>query len=138
VRNRISQTWVARILIGFVLLINVQSALVFWLKPSQFAPAYELTGIPGHAAIRGFAILFLMWNVPYVVAFINPVKYRVSLYEAITMQTLGLVGETIIFWTLPTGHLTLKESIWRFILFDGAGVIALMLVIWITRKNQRK
>lgn len=131
--NRI---WGARILIGLVLLINVQSAVVFFANPARFAPAYELSGIPGAAAIRGFAVLFLMWNVPYVVALINPVKYRVSLYEAVTMQSLGLVGESIIFWTLPAEHIVLRGSILRFILFDGAGLVALIAAAWISKTSE--
>lgn len=91
-----ARIWVARILIALVLFINVQSALAFFVYPARFAPAYELSGISGAAAIRGFAVLFLMWNVPYVVALVNPVKYRISLFEAIAMQTIGLVGELLI------------------------------------------
>lgn len=134
----VSRVWVARILIGVVLLINVQSALVFWLHPVQFAPAYELYGIPGQAAIRGFALLFLMWNVPYVVALINPVKYRVSLYEAIAMQSIGLVGETFILLTLPMVHIILQGSILRFILFDGAGLVALVIAAFVTKISHNR
>jgi hypothetical protein len=136
VRSDVSRIWVARVLIGLILLINVQSALVFWLDPGLFAPAYELSGIPGEAAIRGFAILFLMWNVPYGVALINPVKHRVSLYEAIAMQGIGLIGESLILWGLPEKYIILRESIWRFVLFDGAGLVVLViaaLIIWKTK-----
>jgi hypothetical protein len=132
-----SRIWIGRVLIGLVLLINVQSALVFFFNPARFAPAYELFGIPGQAAIRGMAVLFLMWNVPYVVALINPVKYRISLYEAIAMQTIGLVGESIIFSTVPVEYIVLRGSIWRFILFDGAGLATLIIAAWITRNIPR-
>jgi hypothetical protein len=126
----------ARVLIGLVLFINVQSALVFWLNPTLFAPAYELYGIPGWAAIRGFAVLFLMWNVPYAVALINPARHRVSLYEAITMQSIGLVGESLILSTIPLTNAMLRSSILRFILFDGAGLIILAIAAWTTRKTK--
>jgi hypothetical protein len=92
-----------------------------------------LTGIPGKAAIRGFAILFLMWSVPYLVAFINPAKYRLSLYESIIMQSLGLIGESLIFWTLPHEHVILRDSIYRFIIFDCGGLVALLSAAWITK-----
>jgi len=117
-------------------MINVQSALVFWLNPGLFAPAYELSGIPGDAAIRGLAVLFLMWNVPYVVALINPVQHRISLYEAIVMQGIGLIGESLILWGLPHKNNILRESIWRFILFDGCGLVALVIAAWTTRKTK--
>ena len=80
-----SRTWLARVLIGLVLLINIQSAVVFFVQPESYAPAYELAGIPGRAAIQSLAVLFIMWNVPYFIALINPLKYRISLYEAIAM-----------------------------------------------------
>ena len=124
--------WIARFLIGLVLFINVQSAVVFFANPAGFAPAYELSGTPGVAAIRGFAVLFLMWNVPYAVAFVNPQKYRVSLYEAIAMQAIGLIGESIILMGLPEEHAILNASILRFILFDGMGLMALILAARVT------
>jgi hypothetical protein len=128
-----SRGWIARILIGLVLLINGQSALVFFTNPSRFAPAYELSGIPGEAAIQGFAVLFLMWNVPYLVALVDPIKYRISLYEAIVMQSIGLIGESLILSGLPREYTILRNSILRFIIFDGCGLIALLAAAWITR-----
>jgi hypothetical protein len=125
--------WLARTLIGMVLTINVQSALVFLANPAGFTPAYELTGISGQAAIRGFGTLFLMWNIPYLVALIHPIKYRISLYETIAMQSIGLIGESWILWSLPVGHSILRDSIFRFIMFDGGGLIALILAAGITK-----
>jgi hypothetical protein len=77
-----------------------------------------------------------MWNVPYVVALINPVKHRVSLYEAIAMQGIGLIGESFILWGLPEKYFILQESTWRFILFDGAGLAALIIAAGIIRKTK--
>ena len=132
----LSRIWVARALIGMVLAINVQSAIAFFADPARFAPAYELSGVSGTAAIQGFAVLFLMWNVPYVVALLHPQKYRVSLYEAIAMQSIGLIGETLILSQLPVEHITLRTSILRFIIFDGAGLIALLFALWITKTSE--
>jgi hypothetical protein len=131
--SKVPRIWIARLLIGLVLIINIQSALVFFANPERFTPAYELSGIPGEAAIRGFAVLFLMWNVPYAVAVINPVKYRVSLYEAIAMQSIGLIGESFILWTIPHEHIFLRNSILRFIIFDGVGLVALIVAAWVTK-----
>ena len=127
--------WLARTLIGIVFIINVQSAVVFFANPAKFAPAYELTGISGQAAIRGFAVLFTMWNVPYFVALINPIKYRVSLYEAITMQIISLTGESLILQSLPTEHTILRDSILRFIVFDGSGLVSLISAALITKPD---
>jgi len=68
--------WIARLLIGFVTAWNLQAAFVFIFAPSGFVRAYELSGIPGEAAIRGFGILFLMWNVPYLFAVKDPIRYQ--------------------------------------------------------------
>lgn len=130
-----TRRWIARVLIGLVLVWNVQAALTFLIWPSSFAWAYELSGIPGEAAIRGTGVLFLMWNVPYVPALWHPIRYRLALVLAWTMQLVGLVGETLILVTLPSGHATLGASVLRFILFDAAGLILLGIAWWLTRRD---
>ena len=124
-----------RILISLVLAMNVHCGIVFVSNPHKYATAYELSGIPGEAAIQGFGILFLMWNIPYLVALINPRAQRISLYQAIIMQSIGLFGESYIYLTLPLGHPTLSNSIFRFIVFDGGGLLALVLTLIITREK---
>jgi hypothetical protein len=121
----------SRFLVGLVLFINLQCAFDFILNPDRFAPMYELIGIPGMAAIQGFGVLFIMWNIPYAVAMVNPVKFHISHYEAIIMQTIGLVGESLIYNNLPTNYTILRDSILRFIVFDGAGLVALVIAAWI-------
>ena len=103
----------------------------------MYAPWYELQGAAGEAAIRGFGVLFLMWNVPYVAALIHPHKQRTSLYEAIIMQTIGIVGEAFILWSLPIEHAIARGSIVRFVIFDGGGLIALLLTAWVIRGIRR-
>jgi hypothetical protein len=124
----------ARLLIGIVLLWNVQCALAFLLMPATFAPGFELSGAAGAAAVRGMGVLFLMWNVPYAVALWHPVRRRVSLYEAVAMQAIGLVGESLILWSLGGAHPVAAGSVTRFIAFDGAGLVLLVLAAWITRR----
>jgi len=126
--------WAARLLVGAVLLINVQCALLFLWQPAAYAPGFELTGVVGEQIVRAIGLLFLMWNVPYAVAFIDPQKYRVSLYEAIAMQAIGLFGETLLLLGLPPSHLALRATVTRFIAFDGSGLLALLLAAWVTRR----
>jgi hypothetical protein len=126
--------WLGRLLIGVVLLWNVQCALAFLLAPATFAPGFELSGAPGAAAVRGMAVLFLMWNVPYAVALWHPVRHRVSLYEAVAMQAIGLIGESLILLSLGGAHPVAAGSVIRFIAFDGAGVVLLILAAWVTRR----
>ena len=128
----------ARILIGAVLLINVQAATAFLIWPDRYAASFELSGAVGESALRGMAVLFLMWNVPYAVALWNPLRYRISLYEAIAMQTIGVVGETIIYLSLPDIHIQARSAIWRFILFDGLGLLALIAAAILTKRGKNQ
>ena len=127
--------WFARLLVGFVLFMNIESAVVFLINPGKYAPAYELFGIPGNVAIQGFGVLFLMWNVPYSLAFVHPVKFITSLFEAVLMQFIGLIGESYILVRLPTGYPTLQTSITRFLIFDGLGFLGLLLAVVMTREK---
>jgi hypothetical protein len=127
----------SRFLIGLVLIINVQCAVWFLINPTYYAPFYELTGIPGETAIQGFGILFLMWNVPYALAAYHPIKFQISLFEAVLMQSIGVLGETKIFLGLPTGYPILKSAIKRFIVFDGMGLILLIIASYMTIKMTR-
>jgi hypothetical protein len=124
--------WIGRILIGWVFFTNIQCAILFILFPGYFVQGFELTGVAGNAAVRGFGILFLMWNVPYGVALLQPRKYRISLLEAVGMQAIGFIGETTLLFLFPQGHAYIRETINRFIIFDGAGLVLLVLSAWIT------
>jgi hypothetical protein len=126
----------ARILVGVVLLWNVQCALVFLLWPERFAAGFQLSGPAGEAMLQGMGVLFLMWNVPYAVAFWNPVRHRISLFEATAMQAIGLVGEILILISLPVGYEIASTSITRFVYFDAAGLLALLAAILVLRGSQ--
>jgi len=125
----------ARCLIAAVFLVNVQCALAFLLWPGEYAPSFELGGVAGAAMVRGLGVLFLMWNVPYAVALWNPVRHRNFLFVALAMQVIGLVGETLIFASLPTTSEILRASLVRFIVFDGLGLLALAAAAWLVRKS---
>jgi hypothetical protein len=88
--------------------------------------------------LRGLGVLFVMWNVPYVVALWHPVRHRISLYEALAMQTIGMVGESIIYLSLPAIHDLLRASIVRFIGFDTLGLVLLAVAAWITRRSKNE
>jgi hypothetical protein len=131
--NISTRLWVARLLIGIVILWNLQSAFVFIFNPSRFVQAYELSGTAGEAAIRGFGILFLMWNVPYLFALKDPLRYQLALTFALLMQSIGLIGESYILSTVAIEHILLRNSILRFIIFDGLGLLLLAIAYWITK-----
>jgi hypothetical protein len=125
--------WLGRALIGAVFIWNVQCAAAFLVVPAVYAPGFELSGAAGEAMVRGVGVLFLMWNVPYFVALLNPIRHRTSLYEALAMQAIGLAGESLILWALAGGHLVASRTIARFIAFDGVGLVLLIVAAWITR-----
>lgn len=124
----------ARILIGAVLLINLQAAVVFVLNPTAYTPGFEVSGVPGNKLVQGMGILFLMWTVPYFFAFFQPVRNKVSLITAVMMQAIGVMSESLLLLTLPEGHLPLVNTAQRFIAFDAAGLAALLIALWITLK----
>lgn len=128
----------ARIFIGVVILFNLQAAVVFLLWPDQYITSFELEGAVGGAMLRGLGVLFVMWNVPYAVALWHPIRNRISLYEALAMQTIGLVGEAAIFLNLASHHDLLRSSILRFIGFDTLGLVLLAVAAWITRRSKNE
>lgn len=85
--------------------------------------------------MRGVGLLFLMWNVPYALALWRPARHRLSLYEATAMQAIGLVGETYIRSGIPIEYVALRGGLARFIAFDGAGLILLLLAIWLIKQT---
>jgi hypothetical protein len=128
--------WIARLLIGLVTAWNLQAAFIFIFSPSGFVRAYELSGLSGEAAIRGFGILFLMWNVPYLFAVKDPARYQLALTFALLMQSVGLIGESYILSTLTVDHTILQDSILRFVVFDGAGLF-LLAVAWLVLRKKK-
>lgn len=130
-----ARVWVARLLIAIVLFWNLQAAILFMLKPAAFAPAFQLEGIPGRAAVAGFGILFLMWQVPYAFALLHPVRFKISVWTALIMQAIGVVGESLLLFTIPTEYQPLRGSIIRFVLFDGAGVLSLLAALILVRRH---
>ena len=116
-----------RVLIFLVLAMNLQCALTYIFNPLPYVAPFELSGEPGRAAVIGIGILFVMWQVPYVFALAHPLRNRYSLLEAVLMQSIGLVGETLLLQTIPLTHPALRASILRFIIFDAAGLLLLLV-----------
>jgi len=130
-----TRLWIGRFLILVVFFWNVQAAVLFLLRPQDYTPGFELGGVPGQSIIQGIGLLFLMWNVPYFVALLNPVKFRVSLIEAILMQAIGVIGESILRAVLPSGYALIESSVARFIWFDAGGLLLLLAAWAATRKK---
>ena len=130
--------WISRGLVFVVLFQNLQASLLFWFYPSSYSPAFELHGPIGETFIKSLAVLFFMWNVPYVFAVIDPIRFKIALLEAVLMQSIGVIGESIIYIQLPNSLFILKQSIRRFILFDAFGLILLVLALGIIQNQARR
>lgn len=127
-----------RLAFALVFAINVQCAVSFVLWPDAFAPSFEVTGIPGAAAVQGLGIAFLMWNATYPVVIANPLRFRAVAIIVLVQQAIGLVGESWLRLGLPDGHAALTASIDRFVAFDGAGFVlmtaAFCWLLWVERQ----
>ncbi len=129
------QLWLVSVLIGIVLFFNLQCALAFLWRPQAYMAGFGLDGEAGAGMTRALGLLFVMWNVPYIFACVHPIKYRISLIEALIMQAIGLAGET---WILFRGNYQsamIQSSVERFILFDGIGLVLLILAFALTSRG---
>ncbi len=130
--------WVARACIVLVLVVNLQCAVAFVVSPHAYTGSFQLTGPEGATMVRSMGLLFLMWNVPYAVAAWHPWRHRVSLVEAVIMQAIGLVGEALMLQALPpVGYAALRATGERFVRFDAAGLLLLLLAWSCIARRQR-
>ncbi len=129
-----SRLFLPRLLIFLVLAMNLQCALAYIFNPLPYVAPFELSGEPGRAAVVGIGILFVMWQVPYVFALVHPERNRRSLLEAILMQAIGLVGESLLLRSIPLAHTALRASILRFIIFDAGGLLPLFTAAALTNR----
>ena len=129
--------WIARIAVGAVFAMNVWCALDFIINPSAYAPAYELTGVAGQAAVQGLGVAFLMWNVTYPLVIARPSTHLTLYAVVLAQQVVGLVGETVISLSLPSGHVTLAAALERFIVCDGIGLLVMAIAFVLVRRAVR-
>lgn len=132
--------WVVRVAFAVVFIVNMQCALVFVFDPASYAPAYQLSGPEGNAAVAGIGVAFLMWNCTYPLFIWQPARFRVLGWIILVQQLIGLLGESIIYASLPVGYELLEAGIMGFIAFDGFG-LALMAAsflpwLWVSRSER--
>lgn len=132
--KKFARLLIPRLLIFLVLAMNLQCALAYIFNPLPYVAPFELSGEPGRAAVVGIGILFVMWQVPYVFALVHPERNRRSLLEAILMQAIGLVGESLLLRSIPLEHTALRASILRFIIFDAGGLLLLLTAAALTNR----
>jgi len=130
-----ARIWSSRLLILAVAAWNIQAAAVLLLQTELISSGLDLDGPTGMAVTRGIGLLFLMWNIPYLVAAIHPIRHRFSLYEAFAMQLIGLVGEIVILLTTPNLSIAIVNTLNTYIYFDAAGLGLLVLAAYISRRT---
>ena len=79
-----------------------------------------------------------MWNIPYFFALLNPVRNFTSLIEAVIMQLIGGLGESLLYITMDSTNITIRKSIERFMLFDWSGLVLLMIALVIASRMRGK
>jgi hypothetical protein len=129
--NRSLVLWPVRLIVGIVFFFNVTCALAFIARPGDYAPSFEVSGLPGEILVRGMGILFLMWNATYPPVLVRPDRQRTLFAVILAQQAIGVVGETAMWVALPPGHPALWATGLRFILFDGAGLVGMGLAFWL-------
>jgi hypothetical protein len=120
--------WVVRVGVGVVCGWNLTAAIPFIVAPADYTASFEVAEVGGEALVRGLGILFLMWQVPFVPVILDPIRYRACLVCLLVMQAIGLAGESWMLSQLPAGHAALRATGWRFVAFDGAGLVILAAV----------
>jgi hypothetical protein len=128
------KSWIIRALIAPVVFFNLQCSYAFLAHPEGYTAGFDLYEPTGTYMIQGLGILFLMWNIPYLVALIDPLRYSTSLMEAVIMQAIGVLGESLLLTRVPQEYTNLHASVTRFIIFDGGG-FAFLLIAWLIRKR---
>ncbi len=130
------RVWTARAILGAVFAVNVGCALSFLARPEAYAPGFELSGTSGQALVRGLGILFLMWNATYPPVILRPAEHRLLFAIILAQQAIGLAGEGWLWLALPDGHEALRATGLRFIVFDGAGLLAMAAAFALTRTHK--
>jgi hypothetical protein len=128
------KSWIIRAFIAPVVFFNLQCSYEFILHAERYAPSFDLYEPTGAYLIQGLGLLFLMWNIPYLVALIDPILHVTSLDEAVIMQAIGAVGETLLLLNVPGSYHNLHAAVTRFIFFDGGGLILLIIALLVRRK----
>lgn len=120
-------TWFCRACFAIVFIVNVQCAFGYVIAPDNFTGGFQLSGIEGAAAVQGLGIAFLMWNATYPAFIVSPLRFRVLGIIVLVQQMIGLIGESMLYFSLPVGYAQLSQSILRFIQFDAVGLILMLI-----------
>lgn len=132
---------VVRVVFAAVFAVNVQCALSFAFAPERFVDGFMLAdaGRVGEVAVAGLGVAFLMWNATYPAFIATPHRFPVLGWVILVQQVIGLIGELCLYATLSAEFDVLRSSLMRFIVFDGAGLVAMAAAFtWYSYKSERR
>ncbi len=130
--------WISRALVAAVFIVNVQCAFQFIIWPDAYTAAYQVEGPSAETMVQTVGICFLMWNATYPPVIARPTRYRTLFCVVIAQQLIGLVGESALLASLPSGLEVLAASIARFVAFDAAGLVLLCIAFALTLPHTRR
>lgn len=116
-------THFARIAVAAVFVMNVACALEFILRPELYVGGFELSGEVGRVIVQSLGILFLMWNAAYPPVICCPEKQRTLFAVILIQQSIGVIGETWLYFSLDASHTALRTTGLRFMICDGGGLL---------------
>ena len=120
--------WACRVCFALVFAMNVQCAFSYIFMPESFVGGFQLSGVEGAVAVQGIGVAFLMWNATYPAFIVFLQRFRALGAIILFQQAIGLVGESMIYLSLPEfGYVQLAHSIARFIVFDAIGLVFMTL-----------
>jgi hypothetical protein len=117
-----SRLQLSRAAVGIVLFLNIQCAVQFLASPQITRRVLNFQE-HGRNSYSRYGNL-----IPYVECALcfclnPPVKYRISYFQAVIMQFIGLLGETFLWIVIPSENALIAANISRFIIFDGTGLV---------------
>jgi len=135
-KSSLFRSFLPRVLLAIVAGWNLLCAIQFIVQPALYRPAFDLSGESGRAAVQSIGILFVMWNIPYLLAVVQPYRWKILVLCALLMQGIGCIGEIWIRSQLQ-GSYAFRDSLLRFTLFDLAGFFLLFLAYILVNHNRR-
>lgn len=129
-QSMISPIGFSRLAVSTVFILNLTCALDFLIRPGMYTTGFEVSGEVGRVIVQSIGILFLMWNATYPPVIFQPHKQLTLFAVILVQQLIGVVGESWLYFSLPEIHQALRDTGFRFIIFDGSGLV-LMLVAFV-------
>ncbi|WP_350455387.1 hypothetical protein [Slackia heliotrinireducens] len=129
-RSSKSVAWSVRIIATITFFVILYFAIVFISEPAGHLKMFQLSGVPGQAAVRALGVAMVVWLCTYPLVIFNPRTNIKMFFIVLLQQVVTLAGALIIRMGMPVGYATLAGTLNIFILADAI-CTALLLVTFI-------